>query len=209
MDAAAEFTALLQILLIDLSLAADNAIIVGMAAAGLPPKQRKQAIIYGVLGATVLRIVFALFTTQLLQVLGLTLIGGILLTWVCWKMYRQISSHGHEAKINAEGEVVEEKPAKTKTLKEATIQIIVADVSMSLDNVLAVAGAAREHTWVLIVGLTISVALMAFASNIVVKLLERFKWLAWAGLVVVFYVACKMIWDGSDEVLKHFNIIIG
>ena len=202
-----EFAAFIQILLIDLSLAADNAIIVGMAAAGLPLKQRRLAILYGVLGATTLRIIFALFTTQMLQILGLTLIGGILLIWVCWKMYRQIRTHGHEAHVSPEGEIVPDQPVKTKTLKDATIQIIVADVSMSLDNVLAVAGAAHGHpTWVLVAGLALSIILMAVASNFVVKLLERFKWLAWLGLLVVFYIACKMIWHGSDEVLRYFGI---
>jgi YjbE family integral membrane protein len=203
--------ALVQVIIIDLALAADNAIVIGMAAAGLPQPQRRQAIIIGILGATVLRIVFAIFTTQLLQIVGLLVAGGILLLWVAWKMWRDMhsSEEEDEAPEVLESAESEGDPAGAahspafrgpKTLREAAIRIIVADVSMSLDNVLAVAGAAREHVWVLVFGLIVSIMLMGFAANWVASLVQRHRWIAWLGLLTVLYVALAMLWEGSVQV---------
>ncbi len=187
-----ELVALLQVLLIDLVLAGDNAIVVGLAVNGLPVDLRRRAILFGVTAATLLRIGFALVTLKLLAIVGLLLAGGILLLWVCWRMYRELrrSRAGHA-----------DARAAPKTIRDAMLQIVLADVSMSLDNVLAVAGAAREHPWVLVAGLTISVVLMGAAASLVARLLDRYRWLAWAGLAIVLYIACKMIWEGSHEVV--------
>jgi YjbE family integral membrane protein len=199
----AAMTALLEVIMIDVALAGDNAIVVGMAAAGLPVKQRRNAIIVGIAAATVLRIVFAGFTTQLLQIVGLVLAGGILLLWVAWKMWREIREKTtHDAAEGAaalEGE--DPKTAEPKTYRQAITQIIVADVSMSLDNVLAVAGAARDHAWVLIVGLVLSIALMGAASTFIARLLQRYHWIAYIGFAVILWVALQMIWDGTHEVV--------
>jgi YjbE family integral membrane protein len=205
--------ALVQVIVIDLALAADNAIVIGMAAAGLPKPQRRQAIAIGIIGATVLRIVFAIFTTQLLQIVGLLVAGGILLLWVAWKMWRDLRSGGEEEEAPKilEGENGEGKDAEAAsspafrgpaTLREAAIRIIVADVSMSLDNVLAVAGAAREHVWVLVFGLSVSVVLMGFAAAWVASLLQRYRWIAWLGLITVLYIALAMIWEGSIQIYE-------
>lgn len=187
-----EFVALLQVLLIDLVLAGDNAIVVGLAVNGLPAEQRKRAILFGVAAATLLRIGFALVTLQLLAIVGLLLAGGLLLLWVCWRMYRELR-RGDEAHSDV--------AAAPKTMRAAMFQIVLADLSMSLDNVLAVAGAAREHPWVLVVGLAISVVLMGAAASLVARLLERYRWMAWVGLAIVLYISCKMIWEGSHEVI--------
>lgn len=206
---AAEFIALATVVLIDLVLAGDNAIVVGMAAAGLPKDIRNKAIIVGIAAAAVLRIIFALFATKLLAIIGLTLAGGILLLWVCWKLWREIrTDHEAEAAARAAEIANAEGAAGGKTFKQAITQIIIADVSMSLDNVLAVAGTAREHTWVLVIGLVLSVALMGVAANFVAKLLKRMPWIAYVGLAVIVWVAAKMIWDGGLEVF-HFADIIG
>lgn len=187
-----EFVALLQVLLIDLVLAGDNAIVVGLAVNGLPVAQRRRAIIFGVAAATLLRIGFALVTLQLLAIVGLLLAGGLLLLWVCWRMYRELRR----------GDAVHsDSDAAPKTMRAAMFQIVLADLSMSLDNVLAVAGAAREHPWVLVLGLAISVVLMGAAASLVARLLERYRWLAWVGLAIVLYISCKMIWEGSHEVV--------
>ena len=188
----AEFIALLQVLIIDLVLAGDNAIVVGLAVNGLPEEQRKRAIIVGVTVATGLRIAFALVALQLLAIIGLLFAGGVLLLWVCWKMYRELR--------HSKAEHVEQAP-KPKTMRAAMMQIVLADVSMSLDNVLAVAGAAREHPWVLIVGLAISVVLMGAAASLVARMLDRFRWLAWLGLAIVLYIGLKMVWEGGHEIL--------
>ena len=187
-----EFVALLQVLLIDLVLAGDNAIVVGLAVNGLPMEQRRRAIVFGVAAATLLRIGFALVTLQLLAIVGLLLAGGVLLMWVCWRMYRELR-RDNEAHAGAD--------AAPKTMRAAMFQIVLADLSMSLDNVLAVAGAAREHPWVLVLGLAISVVLMGAAASLVARLLERYRWMAWAGLAIVLYISCKMIWEGSHEVI--------
>lgn len=191
-----EFVALLQVLLIDLVLAGDNAIVVGLAVNGLPAEQRRRAIVFGVAAATLLRIAFALVTLQLLAIVGLLLAGGLLLLWVCWRVYRELrrSDAGHET-----------AEAAPKTLRAAMFQIVLADLSMSLDNVLAVAGAAREHPWVLVLGLAISVVLMGVAASLVARLLERYRWLAWIGLAIVLYISCKMIWEGGHEVFAALH----
>lgn len=195
-------TALLQVIMIDLVLAGDNAIVIGLAAAGLPKDQRNKAILVGIIAATVLRIVFAGLTTQLLQIIGLLLAGGVLLLWVCWKMWRELRiSHQHEAAAAAaleSGESPAEPPRKS--FAQAAWQIVVADISMSLDNVLAVAGAAREHPEVLIFGLALSIALMGLAASFIARLLNKHRWIAYVGLLVILYVAIEMIWRGADEV---------
>ncbi len=202
--------ALGQVIMIDLVLAGDNAIVIGLAAAGLPKEQRTKAIIIGIVAATVLRIAFASVTTQLLQIVGLLLAGGILLLWVCWKMWRELRDGGqhHDATelvtgedINADGSVGGRGP--TKTLGQAAWQIIIADVSMSLDNVLAVAGAARDHPNVLIIGLILSIALMGLAASFIARLLNNHRWIAYVGLVIILYVAGDMIWRGTEEVWPH------
>lgn len=189
--------ALLQVVLIDLVMSGDNAIIIGMAVAGLPKQQRGKIIFWGVAGATVLRIAFAAVTTQLLQIIGLTLAGGLLLLWVAWRMYRELRSKGRpESEAAASG-----GKAGPKTAGQAMLQIIVADISMSLDNVLAVAGASRDHKAVLWIGLALSVVLMAAASNVIARVLDRYHWVAWIGFLIVLYVACDMIWTGTHEVV--------
>ena len=186
----ADLAALAQVLLIDVTLAGDNAVVVGMAVAGLPAQQKRPAILVGILGATAIRIALGAIALQLLAIIGLLLAGGILLLWVCWKMFRELRRpHAHTAAATGE-----------KTLGQAMTQIILADVSMSLDNVLAVAGAAHGSTWVLAVGLLMSVLLMGLAANLIASLLERQRWIAWAGLLIVLYVAVAMIWDGAFEV---------
>jgi len=198
--------AFLQVVLIDLVLAGDNAIVIGLAAAGVPPEQRTRAILIGIAAATLLRILFAAMTTQLLQVIGLLFAGGILLLWVCWKMWRELRAAPAEDAIdeilmnydiNVDGTIAGR--ARSKTLGQAAVQIIVADVSMSLDNVLAVAGAAREHPVVLVFGLLLSIALMGLAANMVARLLQKHRWIAYVGLAIIFYVACDMIYRGAAE----------
>ncbi|MFO1189940.1 MAG: TerC family protein, partial [Alphaproteobacteria bacterium] len=206
--------ALAQVIMIDLVLAGDNAIVIGLAAAGLPAHQRTKAIVIGVAAATVLRIAFAGVTTQLLQIVGLLLAGGILLLWVSWKMWRELhhsSKAEHSAAEAMAGEDVSasgatgnpEAPSKTtprKTLGQAAGQIIVADISMSLDNVLAVAGAAKDHPHVLIFGLVLSIVLMGVAAGFIAKLLNRHRWIAYVGLAVILYVALEMVYRGALEV---------
>jgi YjbE family integral membrane protein len=201
-------TVLLQVIMIDLVLAGDNAIVIGLAAAGLPAPQRTKAIILGIAAATLLRIGFAGITTQLLQIVGLLLAGGILLLWVSWKMWRELRAQHHEEKAALEalankdldnsGGIAEGAPRKT--LGQAAWQIIVADVSMSLDNVLAVAGAARDYPYVLIFGLALSIALMGLAANFIARLLQKQRWIAYVGLAVIVYVSLDMIYRGSVEV---------
>ncbi len=186
-----------QVLMIDIMLAGDNAIIVGALAAGLPPDQRRKVIIIGIVAALVLRIIFALMVTQLMQIVGLIFAGGILLLWVSWKMYRELRHTGGESGGSPEIEGDEHaglRPAKS--FAAAAWAVAVADVSMSLDNVLAVAGAAREHPGILVIGLLLSVALMGVAANILAKYIERYRWIAWVGLLVIVYVAGKMIYEG-------------
>jgi YjbE family integral membrane protein len=204
----AELVALAQVVVVDLVLAGDNAIVVGIAVAGLPAQQRWRVMVLGIAAATVLRIVFAYFTTELLQIIGLLLAGGLLLLWVCWKLWRELrsgrlvhSADEHAAREVPAGEpVTDSAPMAQKTMRQAVGQIIVADVSMSLDNVLAVAGVAREHQWVLVFGLALSVAFMGLAAAVIARLLGRFHWIAYVGLAIIFYVALRMIYDGTLEV---------
>jgi YjbE family integral membrane protein len=211
LDAAA-FAAFGQVILIDLVLAGDNAVVIGLAAAGLPSDLRKRAILIGIIAATVLRIGFALITTQLLSLGGgLLIAGGALLLWVCWKMYREMAvPHAHEdaanealgnADYNKDGKIGGGAPRKT--LRQAVMQIIIADVSMSLDNVLAVAGAAQHHFEALIFGLALSVVLMGLAASFIARLLTKFRWIAWIGLAIILYVAVKMLYEGADQLLGH------
>ena len=198
-------TALFQVVMIDLVLAGDNAIVIGLAAAGLPEAQRKKAILVGILAATILRIGFATITVQLLQIIGLLLAGGVLLLWVCWKMWRELrTSHQQQEKFQSlsAARTIDDAGAavRRKTLGQAIWQITLADVSMSLDNVLAVAGAAREHPVILIFGLGLSVALMGLAANFMARLLEKHRWVAYVGLLIILYVAFDMTYRGALEV---------
>jgi YjbE family integral membrane protein len=187
-------TALLQVIMIDLVLAGDNAVVIGMAAAGLPKVQRARAILVGIIAATVLRIVFAGVAVELLAIVGLLFAGGILLLWVCWKMWRELraGSHGEDLEGHA--------PAKHKTFAQAAWQIVVADISMSLDNVLAVAGAARQHPAALVFGLGLSIVLMGIAASFIARLLNKHRWIAYVGLAIILYVAGDMIWRGALEI---------
>ena len=190
------FATFLQVLMIDLVLAGDNAIVVGALAAGLPAEQRRKVIMIGVLAALVLRILFALIVTQLMQVIGLILIGGLLLLWVAWRMWRDLH---HQGESFGSPEILGDEHAglrPAKSFVRAAWAVAIADVSMSLDNVLAVAGAARDHPGILIVGLIFAVAMMGVAANIIARYIERYKWIAWIGLLVILYVALKMIYDG-------------
>jgi YjbE family integral membrane protein len=213
-----EMVAFLMVIGIDLALAGDNAIVIGLAAAGLPKEQRNKAILLGVLAATVLRIFFALITTQLLQIVGLLLAGGILLLWVCWKMWRELRT-GHEEEQQAAEEALEgvdidkdgtiAGKAPRKTFAQAAWQIVIADVSMSLDNVLAVAGAAREHPYILAFGLLLSIALMGIAASYIARLLQRYRWIAYVGLAIILYVSLKMIYEGFIEIYPFVNGAVG
>jgi YjbE family integral membrane protein len=190
------FSAFLQVLMIDLVLAGDNAIVVGALAAGLPAEQRRKVILIGVIAALVLRIGFALVVTQLLQIIGLILVGGLLLLWVAWKMWRDLNHSGESAgSPEVDGDEHSGIPS-AKSFGAAVWAVAVADVSMSLDNVLAVAGAAREHPGILIVGLIFAVGLMGLAANVIAKYIDRYRWIAYVGLVVIVYVAGKMIYEG-------------
>lgn len=204
------FMALLQVIGIDLVLAGDNAIVIGLAAAGLPKELRGKAIMVGIVAATLMRIGFALITTQLLAIVGLLLAGGILLLWVCWKMWRELREGGHELEheaaealadqdLDKDGDVAGGAPRKT--FRQAATQIVIADVSMSLDNVLAVAGAAREHPTVLVIGLALSIALMGFAATFIARLLNKHRWIAYVGLAIIVYVSLQMIWEGGHEII--------
>ena len=185
---------LLEVVLVNLVLSADNAIVVGIAVAGLPASRRWQGMVLGIAAATGLRIVFAAFTVQLLAVIGLLLAGGLLLLWICWKLWRELRG-GRMSLGAATG-------ATPKSMRDAVVQIVVADVSMSLDNVLAVAGVARSHLWVLVVGLALSIAFMGLAAAVIARLLNRHPWIAYVGLAVILYVAVRMVWDGGVEVLS-------
>ncbi len=206
---AAELSAFAQVILIDVILSGDNAIVIGMAVAGLPPQYRNKIIVYGILAATVLRILFASVAVQLLQIIGLTLAGGILLLWVAWKMWRELRLQAKAAKDGADASEMSPKKAAPKTRREAIIQIIVADLSMSIDNVLAVAGAAREHPYILGFGLVLSIALMALASKAIARMLDRFHWIAYVGLLIIAYVALKMIYDGGLQVAPFIPGLTG
>lgn len=213
-ELASQLTALGQVLMIDLVLAGDNAVAVGLAAAALAPEQRKKAIMIGLAAAVILRIGFALITVQLLAIIGLLLAGGILLLWVCWKMWRELREQATHDQAEAEAELETALSAhhgggpapealgiKRKTFAAALIQIMIADVTMSLDNVLAVAGAAHEHPWIMVFGLVLSIALMGVAATFIAKMLTKHRWIGYVGLAVVIYVALHMIWDGARSVI--------
>jgi YjbE family integral membrane protein len=210
-------TAFFQVIMIDLVLAGDNAIVIGLAAAGLPHEQRTKAILIGIGAATALRIVFAGITTQLLRLVGLLFAGGLLLLWVCWKMWRELRASVEQEQeaaealtgydINANGTIAAHIPRKT--FAQAAGQIIVADVSMSLDNVLAVAGAAREHPVVLIFGLALSIGLMGVAASFIARLLQNHRWIAYVGLAVILYVALEMVYRGAHELRPVVKVIAG
>ncbi len=187
----AALAAFAQVVMIDVLLAADNAIVVGALAAGLPPAMRRKVILVGVIAALVLRIGFALVVTQLLQIVGLVLAGGLLLVWVAWKMWRELRGGA-----DADDPLAEQAPRR---FWAAAWAVAVADVSMSLDNVLAVAGAARDHPGILAIGLILSVALMGLAANVLARVIERYRWLAYVGLLVILWVAGKMIWEGLTD----------
>jgi YjbE family integral membrane protein len=195
-----EFIALAQVVMIDLVLAGDNAIIVGVAASRVAPEIRAKVIFWGIAAAVVLRIAFAAVTVQLLEIIGLTLAGGVLLLWVCWKLYREMSHH--QVRPHPAGAAVSDYTSDGKTMSfwAAVTQITIADVSMSLDNVLAVAGAAKGLAWVLVIGLGLAVILMAVAATYIAKLLARFPWITWVGLAIIVYVALDMMWRGSLEI---------
>ena len=202
----AAFAAFLQVLMIDIVLAGDNAIVVGALAAGLPPDQRKKVIFIGVIAALVLRIAFALVVTQLMQIVGLIFVGGLLLVWVAWRMWRDLRSGPDDPATEAhEGSGL--KPAKS--FAAAAWAVAIADVSMSLDNVLGVAGAARDHPGILIVGLIFAVALMGLAANFIATYIERYKWIAYVGLAVIVYVAGKMIYDGWVDPTVGLGTLFG
>ena len=187
----AALAAFIQVVMIDVLLAADNAIVVGALAAGLPPAMRRKVILVGVVAALILRIGFALVVTQLLQIVGLVLAGGLLLVWVAWKMWRELGGGAEN-----DDPLVEQAPRR---FWSAAWAVAVADVSMSLDNVLAVAGAARDHPGILAIGLILSVALMGLAANVLARVIERYRWLAYVGLLVILWVAGKMIWEGLTD----------
>jgi YjbE family integral membrane protein len=189
MDWTQDLVALAQVIMIDVALAGDNAVVVGLAVAGLPARQKRSAILLGIGGATVIRIAMGAVALKLLAIIGLLLAGGLLLLWVCWRMYRELRRPHRVLDVGGE-----------KTLRAAMMQIILADVSMSLDNVLAVAGAAQNNLWILVIGLLLSVGLMGLAANLIARLLERYRWIAWVGLLIVVYVALNMIWHGGHEV---------
>ena len=205
----AALIALAQVIVIDIVLAGDNAIVVGMAAAAVPVEQRARVIFWGLAAAVAMRIGFAAVTTQLLQIIGLTLAGGILLLWVSWRLYRELTSPGGEAEAaSLEGEDTGIEEALTpKSTRAAITQIILADLSMSLDNVLAVAGAAMDHPEVLVIGLVLSVALMGAAAVVIARLLARYRWIGFIGLAIIAYVALDMIWRGGGEVVQQLGVL--
>ncbi len=193
-------SALVQVLLIDIVLAGDNAVAVALAAAGLPAHQRRKVIVSGIALAAVLRVLFALVTVQLLKLPGLLLVGGLLLLWIAWKLAVELrkTAPGHAGREETGG------PARPpgKTVRQAMVQILVADFSMSLDNVLGVAAVAREHPVVLVIGLALSVAFMGFAASIIARLLERHRWIAWLGVVIIFWVGVVMVYEGGLQALQ-------
>jgi YjbE family integral membrane protein len=219
-ELASQLSALGKVVMMDLVLAGDNAVAVGLAAAALPQEQRKKAIMIGLVAAVVMRIGFALITVQLLAIVGLMLAGGLLLLWVCWKMWRELREQATHDQAEAERELElalsiehgkgpspEELGLKRKTFGAALVQIMIADITMSLDNVLAVAGAAHDHPWIMVFGLVLSIALMGVAATYIAKMLHRYRWIGYLGLVIVLYVALHMIWDGyRSTVVRTANV---
>jgi YjbE family integral membrane protein len=196
--------ALLQVILIDIVLAGDNALVIGMVAARVPKANRARVIFWALVVAVVLRIILALITATILQVIGLMFAGGLLLLWVSWRLYREIR-HSEQKQIDLQrirrpGDEEPDDLEGALTIRKAIVQVAVADLSMSLDNVLAVAGAAMNHVWVLTVGLLLSIALMGVAAAMIANLLQRYPWISYAGLIIVLYVAVRMIWIGGWEI---------
>lgn len=192
----------ISIVLADIVLSGDNALIIGMAASSLSPELRKKAIAYGMAVAAILRIVFAIFATYLLEIKGLLFIGGLLLLWVSWRLFREIMENRARAIAEAQAEVEEggyQGPPR-RTLTSALISITIADISMSIDNVLAVAAIARDNTTLLVFGLALAIALMGFFATIIARLLTKYPWISWAGLAVLIYVSLRMLWEGWPEV---------
>ncbi|MEK0085400.1 YjbE family putative metal transport protein [Benzoatithermus flavus] len=201
-ELASQLTALVSVVLIDIVLAGDNAVVVGTAAAGLPARQQRKVIMIGAGLALAARVAFALIATQLLAIIGLLLAGGLLLLWVAWKIWRELREGGHD---RAAEPGADETAPVPKTMGSAIIQVAVADISMSLDNVLAVAGAAMEHPWIMIFGLLLSIALMAMAAQMIARMIDRHRWIAYVGLVIVLFVAFKMIYEGGLDVFHAVN----
>jgi YjbE family integral membrane protein len=197
-DLLPQLVALAQVLLIDLTLAGDNAVMLGLVVAGLAPEQRRRAVLIGIIAATLIRVALAAVTVQLLAIIGLTLAGGLLLLWVCWKSFRELRAAPSVHAAPAGG-------VARKTMRQAIMQILVADVSMSLDNVLAVAGAAREHPWVMGLGLGLSVVMTGAVATMIARLLQNRPWIAWVGVLIVLAVALRMIWEGSEDVIRHLG----
>ena len=207
---ASALAALFQVLMIDLVLAGDNAVAVGLAAGGLPQEQRKKAILWGLAAAVVIRIGFALITAQLLGIIGLLLAGGLLLLWVCWKMWRELREQAAQGEADAnacldDDPATEPRARPAKSFRDAFVQILIADISMSLDNVLAVAGAAREHPAILVFGLLMSIALMGVAASWIARPLHQFRWIGYIGLLIVLYVALHMMWEGHQQVIDDLG----
>jgi len=201
--------ALLSVVIVDVVLAGDNAIVVGMAAAGLPVERRRRVIVLGIAVATILRILLAYFAVQLLAIIGMTLAGGVLLLWVSWKMYREFREMRIAEYAAAKNGCCRSRdPIPRKSAGQALTQIVLADLSMSLDNVLAVAGIARDHFELLAFGLVLSVALMGIASTYIARLLDRHFWISWVGLGIITFVALRMIWEGSTQVLQQTAALI-
>lgn len=192
-----DFFALINVIVIDVVLAGDNAVIVGLAASRVSEDVRAKVILWGIIGAVLLRVAFAAVATQLLAIVGLTLAGGLILLWVCWKMYWEVSGKGRHS---GTGHAAVSADARPLSFRAAVTQIVLADISMSLDNVLAVAGAAKGSTAVLVIGLGVAIILMAIAANFIARVLGRYPWVTWIGLVIIVYVAFDMIYDGSHEV---------
>lgn len=205
---AAGLTTLAQVILIDLTMAGDNVVVMGTLASGLPEKDRKRVILFGVMMALVFLIGFALVATQLLKITGLLLAGGLLLLWVAYNMFQELRPSKIVVADDPDTTAIEGPPA-TKTFLQAAIQVTLADLSMSLDNVLAVAAVAREHPAVLFIGLALSVTLMGLAANLVAKLVQKYHWIAWIGLVVILYVALGMVWEGWHQVSPAVMAFVG
>jgi YjbE family integral membrane protein len=193
--------ALFQVILIDIVLAGDNAIVIGMAAAHVPKEHRNKVIFWGLAAAVILRIALASVTSLLFNVIGLRLAGGILLLWVAWRLWRDLRAPHAPAGSGAAHDDAALAGGAPRGVRHAIIQITVADLSMSLDNVLAVAGAAMHHVWVLAVGLVLSVALMGVAANLLAKVLDRHRWIGYAGFLIILYVAVSMVWHGGYSVV--------
>ena len=204
----AELSAFFQVILVDLVLAGDNAIVIAMVVASFPARQRAQLLMMGICAATVVRVLFAVATVHLMQIVGLMLAGGLLLLWVCWKLWREIESVRIDAIEPCRHSIGGASAPPTGQSERAITQIVIADISMSLDNVLAVAGIARDHTWVLVFGLTLSIAFMGFCATVLARWLQRYHWIAYVGLITILYVAGSMIWDGSMEVVRGASLAL-